>query len=138
MPISSRRMQSVIRIASVVVAALILFAYEWVPNGIIKALTIASLSVLLAYLWMRSMSVRSLNDRRRFLAAAPRLSEIGKGVCAMVLVLPWMALCGLAVRYQLLKYSIAGVLIIVVPAGAFFLLGIFLIGRAYYRAHRDL
>ena len=138
MPITSRKKHIAIQIASVGVAALILLAYEELRSGTIKALAIMLMSALLAYLWTRSMSDRSPSERRRFLAAAPKVSEIGKGVAAILLIFPWAALCGLAVRYGFLNGSMVTVLILVVPAGGLFLLGTYIIGRAYYRGYRDL
>jgi hypothetical protein len=127
-----------IRIASIGVAALILLAYEKLRSGTIKALAIMLMSALLAYLWTRSMSDRSQSEKRRFLAAAPKASEIGKGAVTILLIFPWTALCGLAIRYRFLNDSMATALVTFVPAGALFLLGVYFIGRAYYRGYRNL
>lgn len=136
MSITSRMKSTVLRIVLVVTAVLGILAYVTMPNNVLRALAMISASALVVYLWKILMSDRPLAERRRKLAVAPKGSQVVKGLLVGLTAFPWVLLCGLAVRYHILSDSPGTVLIIGVPAGAFFLLGILIIVRAYYRAFR--
>lgn len=125
-----------LRILFVVTALLGLLAYHKLPNTIFRALVMIAVSTIIAWLWYILHSERPLAERRRLMAVPPKLSDLGKGVIVALLAFPWVAICGLAIRYRILSDSLTTIVIIAAPAGAFLLTGTILVVRAYYRAIR--
>jgi len=136
MSMNPRTRSLVLRVAFIATALLELVAYDRLPDTAIKALVMIAAIVLLVFLWNRLQSGRPLGERRRLLAVNPRARDIITALIIALMAFPWVILCALATRYRIFTDSAETVLITLAPAGAFLVIGLFLIGRAYYRAYR--
>lgn len=135
MPIAPKKKALALRVALGLTALLGLLACDRLSDNISRAVVTIAASAIIVLLWNHLHADRPFAERRRLFAITPRLSDVGKGVVIVLLSFPWVILCGLAVRYRILRDSADTALIVFVPAGVFLLTGMVLIGRDFYRAY---